>query len=407
VRLFASLLSNFPSQQTISYQDDSDVNDVLMELNQSLINNSINIVPQELTYLNKAVLDQQIDFNYNEKNHFTLRHMPRASSQLKSDVLHRAEIDFSSAGSLIRDRVVQRQSSVNSASSSFVNSQRPHQSSSSGSSSSNPKTTSLMMRRHREKGTKLLEIDEVPLSGRRKRRVSDLDAVKKVGTPTKLMAMTPPASSPMDTPSDATPTPDYATALADSSIQPHIPTLYNTRPVSMEMTHPLKVVMATPSTPGPTTPVSTAAEKADSLLAAAFKTHSTMSAELIKERQKLIEQMKVAVTTPLPTTPTQPVAKLKLNRQQLSVAQEIFREAPQLTKQQKALILAFMAGSRDNPLPGHDVISLKLNQRQEQEEVKDVDGQASLRNVQLETIFEMNYKTGQWRKLQVKRPIQT
>lgn len=35
-----------------------------------------------------------------------------------------------------------------------------------------------------------------------------------------------------------------------------------------------------------------------------------------------------------------------LQRQQLAVAQEIFREAPHLNKQQKALILAFMAGSR-------------------------------------------------------------
>ena len=28
------------------------------------------------------------------------------------------------------------------------------------------------------------------------------------------------------------------------------------------------------------------------------------------------------------------------------------------------------------------------------------------RNVLIETVFEMNYRTGQWRKLQFKRPVQ-
>lgn len=56
-------------------------------------------------------------------------------------------------------------------------------------------------------------------------------------------------------------------------------------------------------------------------------------------------------------------------------------------------------------MPGHNVISLKLNQKQQQEYVQNSEGESVARNVQLETIFEMNYNTGQWRKLQVKRPI--
>lgn len=61
----------------------------------------------------------------------------------------------------------------------------------------------------------------------------------------------------------------------------------------------------------------------------------------------------------------------------------------------------------DNPLPGHNVISLKLNQRHEQEQVQTPEGDKVIRNIQLETVFEMNYNTGQWRKLQVKRPLQS
>ena len=62
------------------------------------------------------------------------------------------------------------------------------------------------------------------------------------------------------------------------------------------------------------------------------------------------------VPQPSPTTPTpsQPAAaataaapvKLQLNKQQLAVAHKMFEEAPTLTREQKALILGFMAGSR-------------------------------------------------------------
>jgi len=57
-----------------------------------------------------------------------------------------------------------------------------------------------------------------------------------------------------------------------------------------------------------------------------------------------------AAAQPLPTTPTTPSqpapVKLQLNKQQLAVAHKMFEEAPTLTREQKALILGFMAGSR-------------------------------------------------------------
>ena len=59
-----------------------------------------------------------------------------------------------------------------------------------------------------------------------------------------------------------------------------------------------------------------------------------------------------SIPQPSPTTPTpsQPTAaapvKLQLNKQQLAVAHKMFEEAPTLTREQKALILGFMAGSR-------------------------------------------------------------
>ena len=51
-------------------------------------------------------------------------------------------------------------------------------------------------------------------------------------------------------------------------------------------------------------------------------------------------------TTPTPTQPAAAPVKLQLNKQQLAVAHKMFEEAPTLTREQKALILGFMAGSR-------------------------------------------------------------
>ena len=52
----------------------------------------------------------------------------------------------------------------------------------------------------------------------------------------------------------------------------------------------------------------------------------------------------------------------------------------------------------ENPYPSREVVTVKLNDRvQEESEGK---------KVLIETVFEMNYKNGMWRKLQYKRPLQ-
>lgn len=130
-------------------------------------------------------------------------------------------------------------------------------------------------------------------------------------------------------------------------------------------------------------------------------------------------------TTSTPSLPTAAPVKLQLNKQQLAVAHKMFEEAPTLTREQKALILGFMAGSRgkdkynficdvicfkisslDNPYPekGH-VLTIILNEKTLQETVVASSGQQVLRTVIVQTAFEMNYKNGLWRKLQIKRPI--
>ena len=56
----------------------------------------------------------------------------------------------------------------------------------------------------------------------------------------------------------------------------------------------------------------------------------------------------------------------------------------------------------DNPHPNRDVVTVKLNDRIQRE---DTGGPGEGRHMQIETVFEMNYKSGMWRKLQFKRPV--
>ena len=61
----------------------------------------------------------------------------------------------------------------------------------------------------------------------------------------------------------------------------------------------------------------------------------------------------------------------------------------------------------ENPHPGQPVVRIKLNEKHTTEQVDSVGQPATVRHVLFETVFEMNYSNGQWRKLLFKRPIDT
>ncbi len=73
------------------------------------------------------------------------------------------------------------------------------------------------------------------------------------------------------------------------------------------------------------------------------------------------------------------------------------------------LIPSSISSLPDNPNPSQPVMTIKLNSKQDVEEINfpSKDGSAVVvkgtRNVLIETVFEMNYGNGQWRKLQLKR----
>lgn len=88
--------------------------------------------------------------------------------------------------------------------------------------------------------------------------------------------------------------------------------------------------------------------------------------------------------------------KLILSKEQMAEAQDMFRNSNKVSRPEKALILGFMAGSRDNPCPNlGNVVTIKLN-----EEIGDVqqhDGQ--IVRCMIETHYQMNYVTGEGKRI--------
>jgi len=102
--------------------------------------------------------------------------------------------------------------------------------------------------------------------------------------------------------------------------------------------------------------------------------------------------------------PGQQVRKhLTLTKEQMLEAQEMFKTANKVTRPEKALILGFMAGSRDNPCPHlGNVVTIKLSENQES--VLQNDG--TYLTMIVETHFQMNYSTGEWKRIKKYRRLE-
>lgn len=87
---------------------------------------------------------------------------------------------------------------------------------------------------------------------------------------------------------------------------------------------------------------------------------------------------------------------LSLTREQMLQAQEMFSKSNQLSRPDKAQILGFIAGSRENPRPDQgSLVAIKLNESEET--ILAANGQEQ--KVMAELFFEMNYETGEYKKM--------
>ncbi|XP_034006065.1 negative elongation factor A isoform X1 [Trematomus bernacchii] len=149
-----------------------------------------------------------------------------------------------------------------------------------------------------------------------------------------------------------------------------------------------------PATPtSPSTPVSTPASNGPPAAATASQPETPTQPPSTPQ-----------TPTPTPTPPQpQPKKNLSLTRDQMYAAQEMFKTANKVTRPEKALILGFMAGSRENPCPEQgDIIQIKLSEHTEV--LPKADGTGST-TMLVDTVFEMNYSTGQWTRLKKYKPI--
>ncbi|XP_076028765.1 negative elongation factor A-like [Oratosquilla oratoria] len=108
-----------------------------------------------------------------------------------------------------------------------------------------------------------------------------------------------------------------------------------------------------------------------------------------------------ATINPQPQQPQQRRG-LSLTKEQMLEAQEMFRSSNKVTRPEKALILGFMAGSRENPCPHlGSIVTIKLSEGEET--IAQSDG--SLVPMLAETHFQMNYNSGEWKRIKKYRPL--
>lgn len=105
----------------------------------------------------------------------------------------------------------------------------------------------------------------------------------------------------------------------------------------------------------------------------------------------------IAQAQPQTQTQVHPEEKqYSLSCEQVNEAQEMFKHSNKVTRSEKALILGFIAGNRENPCPTlGDVITILLNENTEP--VNQPDG--SIKNMLVQTHFQMNYASGEWSRV--------
>lgn len=103
------------------------------------------------------------------------------------------------------------------------------------------------------------------------------------------------------------------------------------------------------------------------------------------------------------TTQSQQRVGLSLSLDQVSEAQEMFKNSNKVSRSEKALILGFMAGSRANPCPElGNLITIRLSENKE--EIIQPNG--VVKQAIVETHFQMNYTTGEWKRVRKVKEIE-
>nr|CAG4646385.1 EOG090X08WB [Macrothrix elegans] len=284
-------------------------------------------------------------------------------------------------------------------------------------------------------GIKLLDINEQPIGfaqAKKRKRQQELEAAQKAASESQAAA--PNAAQPSsgeesetgsasETAEKLAPTPDYAAGLIPSNppptpAAPATPMPPTPLPALAPLKEPPRMVTVRaaaptisnlpPASPAAPTQVVRLVTAQPAVAATAGLPTATGTPTVYRLVQPVVAAGQQATVTTVTTTqpaaaPPKKSVALMLTREQMQEAQEMFKNANKVTRPEKALILGFMAGSRENPCPHlGNIVTIKLSE--DEEVVASPDGTTSTRIV--ETHFQMNYAAGEWKRIKKLRKLE-
>ncbi|XP_022911510.2 negative elongation factor A [Onthophagus taurus] len=393
------------------------------------------MLPMECHYLNKPALVSVVGQQPAPIKHFTIKKKPK-SAILRSDLLQKSHdvasnLKKASAPVIpVRSRGMPRKMTDTTPLKGI-----PSRVPTSG-FRSNALTNTLTNRPplsrpaagRKEGGVKLLDISDQPLgfmAAKKRKKMQEMEEKKAVET-TGLQNSPPPA----------VPAPDYAAGLASATTyapptpQPAVsrtPTSPSTATVSTtvisQTTQQPSSVVAAPASivtviqttttapqyittsiirPVPPLLTTTNVTQRTAIVAEQPATAVPVGTPLVISTRPVQHVTQVRIQPPAANTSLQRRG-LALTREQMLEAQEMFRAANKVTRPEKALILGFMAGSRDNPCPHlGNIVTIKLSE--DQENVQQPDD--TYLTMMVETHFQMNYNNGEWKRIRKYRHIE-
>ncbi|CAN0107020.1 negative elongation factor A isoform X1 [Lampetra fluviatilis] len=463
VQMIADVVRTFPDSGTLNLEleeQNSNAQSVLGDLKEKVVDcDASTMLPLECQFLNKSALTTLVGPLAPPAKHFQLRRKPK-SATLRAELLQKSTetaqqlkktsgIPFHAKGRGLVKKIDTTTPLKG------IPKQAPFRSPSASPGFGSPGTRTPLSARtplRKERGVKLLDISELDAVGagreaKRRKKAPEAEQGEKaakdeaavnpvtpdyaaglVSTP-KLGALSNDSSMPSTSYLPATPSmipsssynpsadapsgASGAAAIRDALQSNRTPEEPPSSPTVPMVQNPFKqqaplyssalpssatapAASPSPTTPQPTTPTLTQAPASQQqpvpvpqppAATAAFAATATVA------QQQQTQQ----------TQQSQPKKNLSLTREQMYAAQEMFKTANKVTRPEKALILGFMAGSRENPCPDQgDIIQIKLSEHTEV--LPKADGTGST-TMLVDTVFEMNYATGQWTRLKKYKPI--
>ncbi|VVC31515.1 Hypothetical protein CINCED_3A019474 [Cinara cedri] len=400
VSMLAEMMKTFPSTGSLNvteffHNEDNNriFNDLITDLKKIVRKNmDYTMLPLECLYLNKSALVNVVGPPPTAVKHFNLKRKPKAAA-IKAELMNKANdaannIKKHAAPTVpVRSRGMPRKMTDTTPLKGI-----PSRSLPSGGFRSNPinstMTTPARPGVRKDCGIKILEITEQPIgyAQAKKRKKAEMEENKRLLEANNVSTSGTTCQPNSKTEVTST-TPDYAAGLAPlnpptpaPSTPQHVPSY-----VAPSTPLPTEPVKEEPATVSSATPL---AEESPPAAVASKVIHSP-----IVQMQVRPQTAQVGVsTTTANTTPIQ----LSLTRSQMKEAHDMFRNSNKVTRPEKALILGFMAGSRDNPCPQlGSLVTVKLSEDHETVLQND----HTLVNMLVETHFQMNYNTGEWKRI--------